>query len=184
MIRNCLVAIICGLVMSAALEHPAWSQEPTNTSIAVLDVQQIMRESMAATSVRTQTEQHRAKFQAEITQQENGLRAAEQELLQQQTILTPEAFNERRREFELNVADLSQLVQTRKRQVNAAFGGAMQNVQEVLLQIVEELMAENGVSVVLPRSVVFLSKGMNLTAEALKRLDERLPSVEVVLPAE
>ena len=178
-----MIRILLAVLLWIGFAGEVGAQQVTS-EVAILDVQRIMRDSNAAVSIRTQTEQFRNQFQTEITQVENNLRSMEQQLIQQQALLTPEAFNDRRREFELRVADLGQLVERRKRQVNQAFGIAMRQVQETLIQVVHELMQPSGVTVVMPRAVVLYSTGPDLTEPALARLNEQLPTVQVVLPAE
>ena len=142
-----------------------------------------MRDSIAAIGIREQMETHHARFQAEITERENQLRAADQELAQQRAILSAEVIADRQRALQENAALLSQLVEKRKRQVTEAFGTAMQRVQETLMAVVTEIMLERGLNIVLPRAqVVVVAPELEMTAEALKRLNAGLTSVAVVIP--
>ena len=70
------------------------------SGVAVVDIQRVMRDSAAAKSIQGQIEKMRGSYQQEITKQENELRNAEQELNRQRTLVSPEAFNERRRQFD------------------------------------------------------------------------------------
>lgn len=166
----------------AAQAAPAKVPAP---SIAVLDVQLIMRDSTAAAGVRSQMEKHQQSFQSEISQQENALRQADQDLAQKKAVLSQEAFQQQAQEFQKKVATLGELVQKRKRQLDEAYGVSMKQIQDALMDVVQQQMKEASVNVVLPRSmVVEVSKEMDITQETLKRLNQKLPSVKVVVPAQ
>ena len=150
---------------------------------AVIDIQIMMRDASASQSIRTQIEQKRAAFQEEIGRRENDLRAAEQQLVQQRTVLSPEAFSERQKQFQQQVAETQRVVQNRKRQLDQAFAAAMQQVEKVIAQIAQELAQQNGYNMILTKNMVVYSvQGMDLTQEALGRLNQRLPQVQVAFP--
>ena len=154
-------------------------------AIAVVDVQLILRDSTAAAGIRDQMEKHQTSFQNEITQQENALRNADQDLAQKKAVLSAEAYQAQVQEFQKKVATLGELVQKRKRQLDEAFGKAMKQVQDALMDVVQQQMKEAGANIVLPRTaVVEVSKEMDITQESLKRLNQKLPSVKVVVPAQ
>ncbi|MBM3572052.1 MAG: OmpH family outer membrane protein, partial [Alphaproteobacteria bacterium] len=152
-------------------------------TIAVLDFQNILRQAVASKKVTDQLEKQRAAFQDEIQKLENQMRAQEEELKQQRAVLAPEAFNQRVREWQERAAGVQQQVQTRKRQLDQAFNDAILRVREVLLQITQELAAEAGANLVLPKhEIVFVDVKLDLSKEALARLDKKLPSVTVKIP--
>ena len=88
-----IVLLICGATT-------AFAQAMPNPSIAVLDIQRILRESLAAKSVRPQADKIRGKYQKEVRNQESQLRKAEQDLARQRAILSPEAYAQKRRKFD------------------------------------------------------------------------------------
>ena len=181
-VATALALALHALIMMAV---PAAAQKTPPPVIAILDVQRIIRDSTAATGIRSELEKHRSTYQTEITKQENDLRTADQELAQQRNVLSSEAFAERQREFQKRVASLGELVQKRKRQLDDAHAVAMKKVEDTLMTIVDELMKESSFNVVLPKSTVVRSAGnLEVTDEALKRLNKRLSAVQVVLPKE
>ncbi len=183
MFRRAVLGQIAALAVLAMAALPADAQQLPTPVIGVLDIQTIMRDSVAAIGIRDQMEQHHARFQAEITERENLLRAADQELAQQRAILSAEVIADRQRALQEDAALLSQLVEKRKRQVTEAFGTAMQQVQETLMIVVTGIMQERGLNMVLPRAqVVVVAPELEMTAEALKRLNAQLTSVAVVIP--
>jgi Skp family chaperone for outer membrane proteins len=183
MFRRSVFGLFAALAVLAALWPLAHAQQSSAPVVAVLDIQAIMRDSVAAIGIREQMEAHHARFQAEITERENQLRTADQELTQQRAILSAEVIADRERFLQENAVLLAQLVEKRKRQVTEAFGTAMQQVQKTLMAVVTEIMQERGLNLVLPRAqVVVVAPELEMTADALTRLNSRLTSLAVVIP--
>src|SRR5262245_6084654 len=104
------------LAASWAVAGPAAAIEKMPPAIvAVVDFQNVMRQSVAFKKATDQLEKHRATFAEEIQKLESQLRAQEEDLKQQRAVLTPEAFNQRVREWQERAAGVQQQVQTRKR---------------------------------------------------------------------
>ncbi len=170
-----IVLLICGATT-------AFAQAMPNPSIAVLDIQRILRESLAAKSVRPQADKIRGKYQKEVRNQESQLRKAEQDLARQRAILSPEAYAQKRRKFEERARTAQRSVQGRKRQLDKAFGGAMEKVRGALVKIAAKIASERKINLVLPKSVVLLSlKSLDITDQTLARLNKQLPSVKVTV---
>ncbi len=175
-----VAAFLAGLAFSSLAG--AQSKRPAPV-IGVVNIQAIMREASSAKSIREQGEKLRASYTTEVSQKQQELRKVDEELSQQRAVLSPEAFQERQREFQNRVADVQRQFQERKRQLDAAFGAAMKKVQAAFVRVVAEVAKDEGINLVLPKGqTVIADKSFDVTAEVLKRLDEVLPSVEVKLP--
>jgi len=171
--------LLAGLFAAAIIAAPAYAQQ----NIAVVDIQRIMRESNATKSITDQIEKQRTTYQQEITKQENDLRNAEQELNKQRTIISPEAFAERRRAFEQRVGNLQRDVQNRKRELDKSLNGATITVQNALRDIIGALVTERKYTLILIKSqTAYNAPEMEVTEEVLKRLNAKLPSVKVPPP--
>ena len=172
--------LIIGLTLVVAPTVSA--QKIPKPSIAVMDVQGILRESAAAKSIRPQARKMRTKFQKDVRRQQDELRKAEQTLAQQRSILSSEAFAKKRRDFESRARQTQKDVQTRKQALEKAFGGAMEEVRRALIIVAQDLAKKHKINIVLPKSVVFLSlTNLDLSKQALIMLDKKLPSVKVVV---
>lgn len=146
--------------------------------IGVIDLQRILRDATAARGVRAEREKYVTAYQADAAQVEQELRAADQELARLRAGATTEEFAHKRREFQERVATSQREVQTRRRNLERAFGAAMSEVQQATIQVADHIAAEVGVNVILYRSQVFLfDNGMDLTDEILDELNRRLPQV-------
>ena len=149
-------------------------------SVAVVDVQQIMRQSDAAKDIREQVESRRKVYEKDFQQREADVREAEKALAQQQAILANEVFQARVREHQQNIAALQRDGQAMKRQLDQAYGRANGQVRQTMIEIVAEVAGEVGVGLVLFKNQIFLGdRKIDVTEEIMKRLNKKLPKVKV-----
>lgn len=181
MITTRFLAIVATAIYFACAAVSASAQGLSG--VAVVDVQRVMRDSAAAKSIQGQIEKMRASYQQEITKQENELRNAEQELNRQRTLVSPEAFNERRRQFEQKVGSLQRDVQSRKRALDTSYTSAVRTIENSLREIMEQLVNERRLNLVLIKSqTIYNAPELEMTDEVMKRLNAKLPSVKVPPP--
>ncbi len=148
--------------------------------LAIIDVQKILRESEAVKALTATIEEQRDKYQEELRQKEGSLRAADQELARQRTILSAEAYAEKKKELEQQVADLQRQVQERKRGLDQLFSQGMTQVQNELANVAKEIAEERGLDLILSRATVVIVKPkFDVSNEALQRLNARLKSVSL-----
>lgn len=154
--------------------------------IAIVDVNYVRSNSAAGRNITTQLRAIQDVFSAEISKIEDQLRVQDQELQRQQAILAPEAFASRRREFEAAVDAAQRLVDDRNRTLDRLLSEAMTKVNTSLSQVLQDLSTARAYNVVVDRNNTLLwysAQTMDLTAEVLAQLDQRLPTVEVPVPA-
>ncbi|MCP5372884.1 MAG: OmpH family outer membrane protein [Hyphomicrobiales bacterium] len=151
---------------------------------AVVDVNVIRQNSSAVKSIQAQLANFEKAFQADIKKEEEALRNAERELTRQRTLLAPDAFAKKRREFEQRVVQVQRLVQQRKIELNRTHTGAMRKVEDALRDVVLELAAKHKITMIFRKDqMIFAVPGMEITETVLKELDKKLPSVKVSQPA-
>ncbi len=183
--RRHLANLVIGALLAGILAGPDWSraaraQQLPPAVVAVIDYQRILRDSAAARSIRDQIDARRKAYQAEINKQELRLHDADKEVAKQRSLLTPEAFAQKRRQYEQEVADVQQMVQERRRELDSVSAGALNEVKKALIEVVTGIADERGFNVVLPTSdVLFFARKIDLTDEVLAKLDESLPDVRV-----
>ena len=152
-------------------------------SLAIIDVQKVLRDSVAVKSLTAQIAQQRDKYQLELQKKEEELRTADNELARQRTILSAEAYAQKRSELEQQVGDLQRQVQERKRGLDQLFGQGMSQVQNELANVATEIAEERNIDLVLSKATVVIVKPkFDITDEALKRLNARLTSVALPAP--
>lgn len=177
----CLVVGLCA-PPSVAVDGPP----PLPPAVvAIVDYQRVLRDSLASQSIRRQVEDLRVRFEQEIGEQRERLEAADSALNDERTSLSAEAYRDRRREFEGEVATVQRLVQERRRTLDEASAEAFQRVRDEIVDVMNDLGDVYAFNVVLPRSdVLVFTPDIDLTAEVMTALDERLPIVPIPLPPE
>lgn len=157
---------------------------PKGTHIVVVDPGVVERTALAFQAVRTQDERQRQTLQGEAAKLESDLKNAEQDLARQRTILSPEAFGQRRRDFEKRVADAQQSINNRRRDLEEALNGAYRRVGRAMVEVIGEIVKENNYQLVLPSTqIVMFQPGIEITGEVIQRLNKKLPTMTVQLPA-
>ncbi len=176
-------AVVLSLIISIALiiNMPAAPCHAANaTKIAVLNIQEIMRDSLAAKSIRKKLEQKQKEFQNEMAKKEQSLQAKERELAKQRTVLSPDEFEKKVKEFREQATKAQREVQNKRAKLDKAFADALAKIQKSVINIVEKMSKEKGFSAVLPTSqLLYASPDLDITAEVLQQLNKQLPNVEV-----
>lgn len=148
--------------------------------VAVLDMQSIFRDAKAVKRIREQVTKYGASFEKEIQKERDAVRTENQELARQRTILSPEAFAEKRRKFEQRVVEVQRLVQKRQRELDTSRNEAMSKVNSSYVEIVSKIAQERNLALILKKAqTAFSVKTLDITQEVLSRLDKKLPTVKV-----
>ena len=177
------VALAAGLSIAAILPASAQNApKPPVPSIAIVDVEAVMRDSLAVKSARSQIDVIAKDLQQDIAQEEEKLRAEEQSLQQQRALLSPEKYAEDRQALQHRAAALQQRARSLRQTLDRGMAQTMQRIQIVLFEEIGKLAEELGVNLVLPRSqIVVAVDSFNISEEALKRLNARLTEVDMAL---
>ncbi len=182
-IRRAFLAFTLATAVTATPLGGVAAQSETQPGIGVINFQRLLQQAKATIDIKNQIEGQRQLYQEQIAKQEQELRVADQELARQRTVLSTEAFAQKRREFEARVAGVQREVQTRTRELDQARAYGRQQVRRAVEKIVAEIAKERGISLVIAQQgqIVFAESALNITEEVLKRLNEQLPRVEVPL---
>jgi len=172
--------VLWALTFSALSGFSASAAPGDAPRFAILDVQQVLRESTAVKGLNIEIEKRRNEYQNELREQEESLRDADQELARQRTILSAEAFAQKRKELERRVGTLQREVQERKRALDQGFTKGLAQVQAELAEIAKAIAQEMELDLILSKATVVVVKPeLEITDEASKRLNQRLPAVAV-----
>jgi Skp family chaperone for outer membrane proteins len=173
------------LSLSTGLAHADTSIKLPAPVIAIVDVQRILQESLAAKSVQKQLEAQRSKFQNEIEGEENGLRQAEQTLAKERTTLAAQTYSDREQQLRQRFSTVENHVQERRKVLDQSFSDSMEAVHTALLDVVDKVAHEHGANIVIVKQqALWTDQPLDMTDEVLKRLDLKLPKVDVATPAE
>jgi outer membrane protein len=171
------------LSLAAALSPPARAQQTAPPVIITVDVQQILRESLVAKDIQAQMDQRTQRYTKEVTDQENDLQKTQDELEHARTTLAPDAFNARMRDFQQRYDALDNRVQTTRQALQQSYNDAMTKVENTALQIIADIAAERKANLVVAKAaVLFEAQDLDITQEVIKRLDAKLPQIQLAAP--
>jgi Skp family chaperone for outer membrane proteins len=185
LIAACIAILIAAAPAVAETSAAGKPNQLPNPVIAVIDVQRILQESLAAISVQKQLEMQRTKFQTETDKEENELRQAEQDLGKERDHLAPTDYADREQQLNQRFLAVENHVQSRRRVLDQAFTDSMNTVRDNLLGIVETIAHEHGANLVLVKQqALWMDKNFDVTDEVLNRLNQKLPQITVKMAPE
>ena len=150
------------------------------TRIGLVDLDGVLRQSSGTAKVRRLLDEQRLTFREEFTQREAKLQTSEKMLQADRELLSEEAFNERLKAFEDEVAEVQRQIQYRRQALDRAFQEAQRNLRGLALDIVKQIASERKLDLVLSQesALIFLPT-LNISEEVLARLDERTRNARI-----
>jgi len=158
----------------------AWSQQDGPLRIAVIDTQRILREAASVVDLSRRVEALRQGFSTELQAREAEFRDSDLALARERSDLSAETYALRRRELEQRAAGLQRQFDERRKNLDRIFRQGMGRVQETVAEISREIAEERNLDLLLAKvTIVLVRPSLEVTNEALKRLNKRLPKVEL-----
>ncbi len=172
-----LLLIVWCLISSSVY---ATQQQSFSLGIAVVDVQSILENSLAVQTIRNSINSISQKIQDDIEKKETELKKIEEQLLNKRGALSEEAFEKEIREFNKKVSAAQKEVQKKKTALEQAHSEAISKVHAATIEIITNLAKKYNLKMVLPSSqILFTVSELNITAEVIKQLNDKLKSVKV-----
>jgi len=186
--RVLAVSLAAGFLIAAgaggfAQTVPAAPPAAQPVVMGVIDIQYILNNAKASKGVKAALEKQAAAYQAELAQQENAIRSADQQLQQQRATLSQQDFDAKKAALGQQVEALRQKAATRNKQLQQMENGAMTQVEQALLQTTADIAKARGLTMVLNKAMVVLNvASYDITKEALQKLDAKIASVKLPAP--
>ncbi len=149
-------------------------------SIAVLDVEKIVKESTAMRDIQSKVSKKQDEYQKEVTKKQKDLETEQKKLEGKKTILAKEVFDKEMKAFEGKIDDLKAFVDKKQNSLKKASMDSMSKVNDKIKDIIAELSKEKDVDMIVPTSqTLFYKDEMDVSAEVLKRLNKKITKVDV-----
>jgi len=178
------IAALSAMIPDArAQTAPAAPTAPPTPVIVMVDMQALLYGSKAGKGIQGQMEKQRQTYSKEVAQQEDELQKTRAEIERQRSTLPPDQFEAKGRQFQQRLQELDRNVQAKQKAWQQVLNEAVGKVQDVALQVVAEIANERHANLVIQKGAVIVAKdGYDITDDAMRRLDERLPAVTVNQP--
>ena len=176
-----------GVVMAAGEAIADIKRTNQAPVVAIVDFQQVTRESKAGASIRRQVNEQHAIYQEEIKRLQDELKTERKYLQGIQTEQSPEDFKRRSEGYRRKAENLQKLLKERKRQLDQMYVNGMREIESELARILEAIANERKIDIILNttrgQGVVIFAKPQTLISEEAKtRLDKRVPNISLPVP--
>jgi len=176
------------LAICAALLPPvpaiAQTSDGPRVSVPVLivDMQRIKSDTAAGRDMLAKTIEIRKRIQEGVAERSESLRAEEQRLAEERENLDPEDFREQVRAFEQQVFANREFSERESRRLQLVLSQASALLRERATAVLSAIMRERRAEVMLDSTQIVLSiERLDITNEAISRLDEILPEMPIEL---
>ena len=179
---SCRILFVIAVLAAASLWPPAGAGAAEGPTVAVLNVKLVMRRSKAGKSLQGQIDQVHAANLAKDRQADEALRAEDAKLQAQRAVLSAEAFAQKRKELQSQLAGQQQQFNERRRRFQSSVDKAWFEIRAAMIDITDEIAAERKIDVIVTQvSTALMAKDLNITQEVLTRLDQKLSAVTLVI---
>ena len=153
-----------------------------NTSIAIVDLSLILSESKAAKDARQQFDKIQQDVQDEIKISDEKMLTERNQLIEQQSVIAPEAFEVKAGDYEKKLQNYQIEKQNKLRKLQLVDQNTTNKILDNVKPILEDLSKELGVTVILEKNSVLLSAmNMDITDKVISVLNKELPKIKVSL---
>ena len=148
--------------------------------IAVVDMQKIVGQSLAAVKVREYIENKKQEFSSELKKEEEELKKLQEDLANQRSIMPPDEFTELEGNFRKRVEGLQQMVAERNQLLEEILSKSVQVIQLEAIKIITEIGKEKSLALTLDTSsVVIAANSINISNSVIELLNINLPEVDM-----
>jgi outer membrane protein len=157
----------------------------TPPTVAVVDMQRVLVESAAGKSIQSQLDTERRKIRDQITRMQDELKSAQNQFIRTRSVMAPEAAQEQQQQLQRKEADAQRTLQDRQEAFQKGESDAVNVVTDNMRDIVQQIAAERHIGMVVRKELVIsmADKNMDITDDVVGRLNTKLPTVTVTIPA-
>lgn len=149
-------------------------------NVGVVDLKRIMDESLAAKTAQKEINSIKEKYFAEIKKHDKELQGRQKELMDQKKAISADAFNKKVAEFRDRIDQERNDAAKKQKVIEAAFAKSLELIKDETVKVVTEIAQERKLDLVVPTSqLLFGRKGLDISDEVLKRLNQRLTKVNI-----
>jgi Skp family chaperone for outer membrane proteins len=145
-----LIIILFFANISLADQYP-------NTSIGIIDINRVLTESNAAKDAAKQIEKIQNKSEEDSKKEDELIIKEREKLIEQQSVMAPEAFEVKVADFEKKVQTYQIERQEKLRKLDRMVQAARANILDEVKPIINDYATELGITVILEKNAVVMS---------------------------
>ncbi len=173
--RKVLILLSCLFLMQSYAVGVAHAE---GTSVAAVDVRKLVEDSVAGKGIHAALKAKREALQKEASAIEKKLRADQQALISKRKDMKPEEFETKKKAFEAEFTKMNDSIRKKVTDLENQRKKALHTLQENVAKVTADIADAKKIKLVVDRElVVIVDQSLDLTAEVLKKLDERVKSI-------
>ena len=168
------------LIISICIIPSVLMADYPNTSIGVIDINKILADANAAVKAAEEIEEIAIEIENEIKLSDEEIIKEQNLLVESQSIMAPEAFEAKRSEYESKIQTYNSERQSKLMKIDELIAISRNDILNAIKPILEEISNEKGITIIWEKTSIMLNaEKMDITNEALKRLNKSLPNIKV-----
>ena len=180
--KICIARNILSFLFLISLTVSSISDNYPNTSIGVLDLNRVLLDAKAAKKAAEEIDKIAKVIENELIKSDEEIINEQNKLIEAQSIMAPEAFELKRKEYEEKVQNYNIERQNKLLSIDKLVESSRNEILDKLKPILEEISEDKGITVILEKGTVLLNaETMDITDEVIKTLNKELPKIEVSL---
>ena len=178
-----LLAVATGIAFVTGALSFAQSA-PSSIGVIYVDSNALYTESKAGQAVASQIGALKKSMEDDLGKKAEKLQLEQKQLEGQQAMLSQEAWQAKVKDAQEKQMNLQHEADDKQRQLQAAIQTARSKIWQAAGPVLDDLLKEKQASIVLERMVVLRgTTDIDVTATAVDRLNQRLPTLKIDVPA-
>ena len=168
------------VVIAISFSANSYAENFPNTSVGVLDLNRVLLDAKAAKKAAEEIDQIAKNIENELIKSDEDMINEQNKLIEAQSIMAPEAFELKRKEYEEKVQNYNIERQNKVLSIDKLVESSRNEILDKLKPILEKISETKGITVILEKGTVLLNADkMDITDEVIKILNKELPKIEV-----
>ncbi len=167
-------------LLVASLAYALFSFNASAAEIGVLDVEKIVKDSLAMRDIQGKVSKKQEEYQKEVNKRQAALEAEQKKIEGKKDVLSKEAFEKESKAFEKKVEELKEFVEKRQNSLKKASLDSMNKVNDKIKEIISEIAKERSFDVIVPAAQsLYYKDNLEISEEVLKKLNKKITKVDV-----
>lgn len=163
-----------------ALSGALISVDARASGIGILDVERIMKESIAMRDFQSKIEKKEDEYRKEVEKKQTELDAEQKRIEGKRSILSKEAFDKEVAGFDKKLDSLKTFVDRKQSSLKKASIDAMSKLNDNVRDIFADIAKDRGLDVIVPASqAVYYKDELDVTDDVLKKLNKKITKIDV-----
>lgn len=176
-----LLGVFLGVLNLGLLYYKKPFSKEAPLPLAVVQWDRVKIEAAAFKKLKTFVEERNKLLHEEILAKENELRTENEELKRFQALqkVSTDEFSHKKQAFEKKLAEMEQIVQQKKEQLDADVEKGYKTIQQKFKQIIVEIAHKHGTRIVIDAATVLYADSVDLTDAVIVELNKQLKDFTV-----